>query len=261
MAKPEQEFHRPAGVWTPGGGVVGGIWTHTLADDPAAGAVMLKSFRGIPARLAQRSRHSRTALRERPTRALISTVLTPAMANRMIWARRATCWAVPWARTSRSTSTRSSGVTSTVVGFGPAIGPSSALLGVSSPPSSLPPTATLLQPACTSSVVVAALRPLQLEASGFRPHRRGRRQWPGGDQWPGWLGRLEQRAHLSPALLKEAALLGQGDCLVEAGARAEVVTEFVMGRTEPGGGVKSAKSPRLPLPSSHYVALSSKLVF
>jgi len=29
-----------------------------------------------------------------------------------------------------------------------------------------------------------------------------------GEQWPEWLGSLEQRAHLSPALLKEAALVG-----------------------------------------------------
>ncbi len=38
MAKPEQEFHRPAGVWTLGSGVVSGIWTQTLADDPETGA-------------------------------------------------------------------------------------------------------------------------------------------------------------------------------------------------------------------------------
>ncbi len=38
MAKPEQEFHRPAGVWTAGGGAVDGIWPQTLADDPETGA-------------------------------------------------------------------------------------------------------------------------------------------------------------------------------------------------------------------------------
>ncbi len=38
MAKPEQEFHRPARAWTAGSETVGGIWTQTLADDPAAGA-------------------------------------------------------------------------------------------------------------------------------------------------------------------------------------------------------------------------------
>jgi len=32
-----------------------------------------------------------------------------------------------------------------------------------------------------------------------------------GEQRPGWLGRLEQHAPLSPALLKEAALCGQRD--------------------------------------------------
>lgn len=37
-AKPEQEFHRPAGVWTAGSGAVDGIWTQTLADDPETGA-------------------------------------------------------------------------------------------------------------------------------------------------------------------------------------------------------------------------------
>ncbi len=41
--------------------------------------------------------------------------------------------------TGRSTSTRSSGVTSTVVGFGPSISASSILLGGSSPPPSLLP--------------------------------------------------------------------------------------------------------------------------
>ncbi len=38
MAKPEQEFHQPAAPWTAVGGLVRGIWTRTLADDPATGA-------------------------------------------------------------------------------------------------------------------------------------------------------------------------------------------------------------------------------
>ncbi len=38
MAKPEQEFHRPAAVWTAEGGTVDGIWTQTLADDQETGA-------------------------------------------------------------------------------------------------------------------------------------------------------------------------------------------------------------------------------
>ncbi len=38
MAKPEHEFHRPAAPWTAVSGLVRGIWTRTLADDPATGA-------------------------------------------------------------------------------------------------------------------------------------------------------------------------------------------------------------------------------
>ena len=55
------------------------------------------------------------------------------------------------------------------------------------------------------------------------------------------LGRLQQRAHLAPAFLEEAALLGEGDGFVEVGAGAEVVAEFVMGRAEAGSGVEGAE--------------------
>jgi len=62
-----------------------------------------------------------------------------------------------------------------------------------------------------------------------------------GEQWPEWLGSLEQRAHLSPALLEQAALLGKRDRLVEACADTKMVTEFVVGCAEPGGGVEGAE--------------------
>ena len=38
MAKPKLEFHRPAGAWMATAGPVRGIWTQTLAEDPATGA-------------------------------------------------------------------------------------------------------------------------------------------------------------------------------------------------------------------------------
>ena len=38
MVKPELEFHRPAGPWVAAAGSVRGIWTQTLAEDPATGA-------------------------------------------------------------------------------------------------------------------------------------------------------------------------------------------------------------------------------
>jgi len=38
-------------------------------------------------------------------------------------------------------------------------------------------------------------------------------------------------------------LFGEGDRLVEAGARAEMVTKFVVGRAEAGGGVEGTKPP------------------
>lgn len=38
MAKPEQEFHRPAASWTAVGGVVRGIWAQTLTHDPTTDA-------------------------------------------------------------------------------------------------------------------------------------------------------------------------------------------------------------------------------
>jgi hypothetical protein len=38
MAKPELEFHRPTGPWVADEGPVRGIWTQTLAEDPATGA-------------------------------------------------------------------------------------------------------------------------------------------------------------------------------------------------------------------------------
>ncbi len=62
------------------------------------------------------------------------------------------------------------------------------------------------------------------EASGFRPHRGDRRRWAEGEQWPEWLGSLEQRAHLSPALLEEAALVGKRDSFIEVGTRAQMIT-------------------------------------
>jgi len=71
-----------------------------------------------------------------------------------------------------------------------------------------PLSSATMQDRAMQALYLLALDP---EASGFRPHRCGRRCWPGGDQWPGWLGSLEQRAHLSPVLLKQAALVGQGD--------------------------------------------------
>jgi hypothetical protein len=37
MAKPELEFHRPTGPWVAAEGPVRGIWTQTLAEDPATG--------------------------------------------------------------------------------------------------------------------------------------------------------------------------------------------------------------------------------
>ncbi len=64
---------------------------------------------------------------------------------------------------------------------------------------------------------------LGLEASGFRPHWCDRRRWAGGDQWPGWLGSLQQRARLAPMFLEEAALLGEGDGFVEVGAGTEMI--------------------------------------
>jgi len=74
------------------------------------------------------------------------------------------------------------------------------------------------------------------EASGLRPHGGVRRRWAGRDQWPGWLGSLQQRAHLSPALLEEAALVGERDRIVEVGAGTKMITEFVVGHAEPGSG-------------------------
>jgi len=44
-------------------------------------------------------------------------------------------------------------------------------------------------------------------------------------------------------------LRGERDGVVEAGARADVVTEFVVGRTEPGGSVEG------PEPAHRIVAL------
>src|SRR5690348_10453531 len=38
MAKPELEFHRPMDPWVADDGPVRGIWTQTLAEDPATGA-------------------------------------------------------------------------------------------------------------------------------------------------------------------------------------------------------------------------------
>ena len=38
MAKPELEFHRPAGAWVADEGPVRGIWTQALAEDTATGA-------------------------------------------------------------------------------------------------------------------------------------------------------------------------------------------------------------------------------
>jgi hypothetical protein len=38
MTKPELEFHHPAGPWVATEGPVRGIWTKTLAEDPATGA-------------------------------------------------------------------------------------------------------------------------------------------------------------------------------------------------------------------------------
>lgn len=38
MAKPQMEFHRPAGPWVPTEGPVRGIWTQTLAADSDTGA-------------------------------------------------------------------------------------------------------------------------------------------------------------------------------------------------------------------------------
>ena len=36
MAKPELEFHRPAGTWVRASKVVPGIWVHVLAEDAAS---------------------------------------------------------------------------------------------------------------------------------------------------------------------------------------------------------------------------------
>jgi len=96
------------------------------------------------------------------------------------------------------------------------------------------------QPACclSSRSGNRSLTAFLREASGLKGQGGVRRRWAEGDQGPGWLGRLEQRAHLSPALLEQAALFSKRDGVVEAGARAEVVTEFVMGRAESGGSVE-----------------------
>ena len=84
---------------------------------------------------------------------------------------------------------------------------------------------------------------VQGEASGFRTHRRGRRRWAGGGDPRLRLGHPQQRAHRAPAVLEEAALLGEGDGLVEAGARAEVVTELVVRRAEAGSGAWRSQTP------------------
>jgi len=51
----------------------------------------------------------------------------------------------------------------------------------------------------------------------------------------GVVSSLEHCAHLSPALLKQAALVSEGDSVVDVGTRAKMITEFVVGRAEPGG--------------------------
>ena len=65
-----------------------------------------------------------------------------------------------------------------------------------------------------------------------------------GEQWSGRLGSLEQRAHLSPAALEEAALVGEGDRLVKACTRAEIVTKLVVRRAETGDCVEGPE-PRI----------------
>jgi len=82
-----------------------------------------------------------------------------------------------------------------------------------------------------------------MEASDFSTHQCGRQHWAGVDHPRPWLGRLEQRAHLTPAFLEEAALVGEGDGVVEAGTGAEMVATFVMRRTEAGGGAWRSRTP------------------
>jgi len=55
------------------------------------------------------------------------------------------------------------------------------------------------------------------------------------------LGHPRQRAYLTPAFLEEAALFGDGDGVVEAGAGAEVGAQFIVCRTEAGSGAKGAE--------------------
>ena len=74
------------------------------------------------------------------------------------------------------------------------------------------------------------------EASGLRPHGGVRRQGAGGDQRLGQLGCLEQRAHLAPAVLEQAALVGERDRVVEVGAGTKMITEFIVGHAETGSG-------------------------
>ena len=57
------------------------------------------------------------------------------------------------------------------------------------------------------------------------------------------LGRLEQRARLPPAVLEGAALLGEGDGLVEAGARAEEGAQFIQGAIRVNRSIHVAPAP------------------
>jgi len=50
-------------------------------------------------------------------------------------------------------------------------------------------------------------------------------------------------AHLSPAVLEGAALFGEGVGVVDVGAGAEKVAEFIVRRTETGGCVERATPP------------------
>jgi hypothetical protein len=66
-------------------------------------------------------------------------------------------------------------------------------------------------------------------------------RWTGAEHRHERLDRLAQRTHLSPALLKEAALVRQGHDLVAPGPRTEVGAEFLMGCAEARRGREGAE--------------------
>ncbi len=71
--------------------------------------------------------------------------------------------------------------------------------------------------------VVAKTGHALAEASGFSTYRRGSRRWARVDHPRPRLGRLQQRARLTPAFLEEAALVGKGDSVIDVAAWAEMM--------------------------------------